>query len=263
MASPIVLRLVDKTYESGGSVQRALNSINLEIEEGEVTLLMGPSGSGKTTLLSIIGSIVRPTAGSVTICGIEIQSLSEEDRSVVRLSHIGFVFQTYNLFSALTAGQNVAIALELKGITGGSQRAEARRLLDAVGIADRESSFPANLSGGQKQRVAIARALAGMPSIILADEPTAALDWGTGRQVLGILRELAHAQSRTVLIVTHDARAADFADRTIYMKDGSVIEEFKNQPTPIATHPLTARPPILYQASQGVPFRHSSLEGCQ
>ena len=184
------------------------------------------------------------------ICGVETQDLSEEERSSIRLSRIGFIFQAYNLFSTLTVGQNIALALELKGVNGREQQAETRRLLDLVGLLEKERESTFNLSGGQKQRVAIARALAGMPEILLADEPTAALDWENGQQILAILRELAHVHERAVVIVSHDARVFEFADRRIFMKDGIAIEAARPLPSMRRIHSLGAA--AMQTASTGV-----------
>jgi putative ABC transport system ATP-binding protein len=170
MSAAIRARELTKTYSSGVTAVRALDRVDLDVGSGEVVMLCGPSGSGKTTLLSIMGCILRATSGSVRIRGREVTHLSEKQLPRVRLDHIGFIFQGFNLFPTLTAGENVELALDLKGVTGKTARLRARKLLDQVNLADKYSSFPADLSGGQKQRVAIARALAGDPEIILADE---------------------------------------------------------------------------------------------
>lgn len=221
---PVALALegVTKTYVSGRGAMAAVSDVSLEIRPGELMALMGPSGSGKTTLLSMMGGILRPTSGRVVFCGADIGQMSEEDRSRIRLAHIGFVFQQYNLFPALTARQNVEIALDLRGVSGGDRRRQADDLLEQMELPDKSDSYPADLSGGQKQRIAIARALAGAPSIILADEPTAALDSQNGRVIMTILRALARERQRAVVIVTHDSRILDFVDRTILIEDGRI-----------------------------------------
>jgi putative ABC transport system ATP-binding protein len=183
---------------------------------------MGPSGSGKTTLLSIMGCILRCSAGSVQVAGTEVARLSERELPRVRLRHVGFVFQAFNLFPTLTAEENVEVALELRGIRGTRARKEARDLLAQVQLAHKSSAYPADLSGGQKQRVALARALAGSPEILLADEPTAALDSHTGRAVLELLCEFAHQHNRAVVIVTHDSRITDLGDRLVQLEDGKI-----------------------------------------
>ena len=226
----ISLRGVDKVYSAGRGSLVALRGVDLDIAAGEVTAIMGPSGSGKTTLLSIIGCILRSTSGVVSICGTEVAALDETERSRIRLAHIGFVFQSYNLFPSLNARQNVEIALELKGVHRRARRAQAIELLEQVDLRDKTESHPEDLSGGQKQRVAIARALAGTPDIILADEPTAALDSTTGRRIMAIFRGLARRQRRSVVIVTHDSRILEFADRVVTVDDGRVTEPKNHKP---------------------------------
>ena len=211
-----------KTYVEGATGVTALRGVDLDVYPGELVLLMGPSGSGKTTLLSIMGCILTATSGSIMVASREVSALDEKALPSVRLEHIGFVFQGFNLFPTLTAGENVELMLDLKGIRGREAKGRAAKLLDQVGLASKYDSFPANLSGGQKQRVAIARALAGDPKIILADEPTAALDSHTGRKVMEMMRDLAHEKGRAVVIVTHDSRMHDLADRTIHIEDGLI-----------------------------------------
>jgi putative ABC transport system ATP-binding protein len=218
----ISVRGLTKTYTEGSSGVAALRGVDLDVCPGEVMLLMGPSGSGKTTLLSIMGCILTATTGSVRVAGREVTELNEKELPMVRLAHIGFVFQGFNLFPTLTAGENVELMLDLKGIRGGEAGRRSRGLLDQVGLADKYDSFPSNLSGGQKQRVALARALAGDPQIILADEPTAALDSHTGRNIMELMRTLAHKRDRAVVIVTHDPRMTEFADRITHIEDGLV-----------------------------------------
>ena len=223
---PIVaVRDLTKTYAQGAAASRALNGVDLDIYPRQVTLLMGPSGSGKTTLVSIMGCILRPSSGSVKVAGREVTRLSEKELPAIRLRHMGFVFQGFNLFPTLTAIENVEIALELKRVPRRERRMRAGALLDEVGLNDKHRAYPADLSGGQKQRVAIARALAGDPDIILADEPTAALDKTSGRTVLEMLRVLAHDKGRAVVIVTHDSRTLDYADRVVDIEDGRIAAE--------------------------------------
>ena len=222
MAVAIDVRGVTKTYGTGDAAVHALEGVDLEARSGEVLFLMGPSGSGKTTLLSIMGCILRPTSGLVSIGGEEVTGLKESQLPRVRLARIGFIFQGFNLFPALTVRENVELALELKGMRGRRARHLSNELLERVGLLDKAAQWPANLSGGQKQRVAIARALAGEPGIILADEPTAALDGTTGRAILDLLRELAHEKGRAVVIVTHDSRALPYADRIVTIEDGRI-----------------------------------------
>jgi putative ABC transport system ATP-binding protein len=223
MQPVISVRGVSKVYSEGASKVPALFDVDLDVVPGEVVLLMGPSGSGKTTLLSIMGGILKATSGSVRINGTEVAGLSEKQLPGIRLQHIGFVFQGFNLFPTLSVGENVELSLDLKGIRGSKAKQEARRLLEQVGLVNKYDTFPTDLSGGQKQRVAIARALAGSPGVILADEPTAALDSHTGRNVLQMMRDLAHQRGRAVVVVTHDSRVLDFGDRIVRMEDGRIV----------------------------------------
>jgi putative ABC transport system ATP-binding protein len=218
----IEVRDVSKVYTEGAAASKALDGVSLDVYPGEVMLLMGPSGSGKTTLVSIMGCILRASSGSVRIAGQEITSLKENKLPAVRLKHIGFIFQSFNLFPTLSAAENVELALSLKGITGSHGRQLACTLLDEVGLSEKYKAFPADLSGGQKQRVAIARALAGEPEIILADEPTAALDSTSGRIVMEKLQMLARQKNRAVVIVTHDNRILNYADRIVHIEDGRI-----------------------------------------
>ena len=221
----ISVRGLTKSYAFGSSASLALDGVDLDVNRGELMLLMGPSGSGKTTLLSIMGCIIRPTAGSVRVAGTEVTGLKEADLPAVRLAHIGFVFQAFNLFPTLSAGENIGLALDLKGIRGKAARLRAAELLERVGLADKFNSKPADLSGGQKQRVAIARALAHDPAIVLADEPTAALDTRSGHVVMTLLKGLARERGRAIVIVTHDARLLEYADRIVQIEDGTVMSD--------------------------------------
>jgi putative ABC transport system ATP-binding protein len=224
MQAAISVRNVTKVYVEGPNEIPVLHGVDFDVEQGEVVLLMGPSGSGKTTLLSIMGCILRATSGSVQIAGREVASLAERELPGVRLKNIGFIFQGFNLFPTLTVGENVELALDLKGMRGAKAKEESRRLLEQVGLAGKYDSFPSDLSGGQKQRVAVARALSGSPGVILADEPTAALDSHSGRNVMEMMRELAHKHGRGVVVVTHDSRVLEFGDRIVHMEDGRVAE---------------------------------------
>jgi putative ABC transport system ATP-binding protein len=214
-----------KTYAQGEAAMRALDEVTLDLHAGELTLLVGPSGSGKTTLLSIMGCILRPTSGSLRVLGDEVTRRAERDLPAIRRDRIGFIFQAFNLFPTLTALQNVALALDLKGVSGPAARDKAAMLLDQVGLTAKLEAYPADLSGGQKQRVAIARALAGDPPIILADEPTAALDSQSGRTVMDLLQRLARERGRAVAIVTHDNRMWGYGDRLVKMEDGRIIAD--------------------------------------
>jgi len=218
-------RNLSKIYGSGGTELRALSGVNLEIRSGQLTLLMGPSGSGKTTLLSILGCILRASSGNLELLGEDVTALPERALPRLRRDLIGFVFQGFNLFPALTAAENVALALDLRGIGPKSARLRAEELLAEVGLKNRMHVVPADLSGGQKQRVAIARALAGDPPILLADEPTAALDSTSGRTVIELLQRLAHQHARAVVMVTHDPRVLSYGDRILHLEDGRLVRE--------------------------------------
>jgi putative ABC transport system ATP-binding protein len=216
---------ITKIYREGAADLRALSDVNVEIRAGELTLLMGPSGSGKTTLLSILGCILRATSGSLELLGESVEKLPESDLPRIRRAAIGFVFQGFNLFPALTTLENVALALDVRGVKRREAEARAAELIREVGLADKSKSYPADLSGGQKQRVAIARALAGDPRILLADEPTAALDSTSGKNVIELLRRLAHEHGRAVLMVTHDPRVLSYGDRIICLEDGRIVRQ--------------------------------------
>lgn len=222
MHTVIQIRDLYKTYGEGDAAVHALQGISLDVHSGEILVLMGPSGSGKTTLVSVMGCILQATSGSVKVAGTEVVGLREKHLPDLRLKNFGFIFQGFNLFPALTAQENVEVALNLHGISGGKARTRATELLELVGLGDKRRTHPANLSGGQKQRVAIARALAGDPPIILADEPTAALDSASGKIVLEVLARLAKERNRAVVIVTHDPRVDSYADRVVHIADGQV-----------------------------------------
>jgi putative ABC transport system ATP-binding protein len=213
-----------KVLGAGAGQVRALKGVDLELWPGELTLLMGPSGSGKTTLLSILGCILSPTEGTLSITGRSTAGLGAEGLAGLRKKHVGFVFQSYNLFPTLTAVENIELALHVRG-AGGDHKRQAAAALDAVGLTRRAHAFPGQMSGGEKQRVAIARSLAGSPSVILADEPTAALDSENGKGVMELLAEVAQDTSRAVLAVTHDHRTVTFADRIIQIEDGLIVGE--------------------------------------
>lgn len=218
----IVAEHLNMVFQSGNQEFHALRDVDLEINEGDVHLLMGPSGSGKTTLLSILAGILTPTSGSVYLLGQEITRMSRSKLAQFRLENIGFIFQGFNLFPALTAAENIALSLTMKGVKERVAKQEAVYLLEQVGLADKAQSLPRDLSGGQKQRVAIARALAGRPALIMADEPTAALDSHSGHLVIDLLRKLAKEGGHSVLMVTHDPRIIDVADRVTYLEDGMI-----------------------------------------
>jgi putative ABC transport system ATP-binding protein len=210
---------------SGAGRVRALKGVSLKLNAGELTLLMGPSGSGKTTLLSILGCILTPTAGTLTVAGHPTSGLAPEALAELRRRHIGFIFQSYNLFPTLTAEENVRLALDVRGSRGSDAIVAAQRALQKVGLRHKLKSYPANLSGGEQQRVAVARSLVGAPAVILADEPTAALDSENGVAVMSLLSQIAKDRSRAVLAVTHDPRTVPYADRILRIEDGLIVGE--------------------------------------
>jgi putative ABC transport system ATP-binding protein len=213
-----------KTYGQGDLAVAAVRQLDLDVEPGEVVLIMGPSGSGKTTLLLMLGAMLRPTAGTITIDGLDVSRAHERALPPLRAKHFGFVFQDFNLLSALNATENVELACNLAGLTGRAAHGRATELLTRLGLADRMRFRPDQLSGGEKQRVAIARALANDAPVILADEPTANLDSGHGREIARLLRELATDDGRSVVIVSHDDRLKEIADRVLWLEDGQFRE---------------------------------------
>ncbi len=225
--SPVMLdakRITRVLGEGAGQVQ-ALKGVDLTLRAGELTLLMGPSGSGKTTLLSIFGCILQPTSGELTIAGQSTAGLTSEQLADLRRRHIGFIFQSYNLFPTLTAIENVMLALDVRRKHAGDRRQAAQKVLEGVGLGHRLSAYPRKMSGGERQRVAIARSLVGDPSLILADEPTAALDGGNGKSVMELLAGIAQDASRAVFVVTHDSRILPFADRIVKIEDGNLVSD--------------------------------------
>ncbi|MBC7298668.1 MAG: ABC transporter ATP-binding protein [Demequina sp.] len=218
------LREVTKTYPSGDSVIHALDQVSLDVTSGEMVAVMGTSGSGKSTLLAVAGALLTPTSGTVEVAGLDLRSLNRGKLAAVRRERIGFVFQDFNLMPALTVLENVALPLDLAGATRATARSEARRALASVGMRQRSGDYPDDLSGGQQQRVAIARAVVGTRGLLLADEPTGALDSVTGDHVLAGLRERAD-EGAAVVLVTHDPRHAAWADRIIYLTDGRIVDQ--------------------------------------
>ncbi len=219
-----------RTYGTGEVAVDALRDIDLVIDPGQFVVLLGPSGSGKTTLLNLVGAIDVPTTGTIEVDGVRLDGLDGEERTRFRRDHVGFVFQFFNLIPTLTALENVQLITELTGHDG---TARARAALEAVGMADRADHFPAALSGGEQQRVAIARAVAKRPRLLLADEPTGALDLETGRRVLDVIARLNRERGMTVLLVTHNAVIAQMADRVIRLRDGRVrSDEHNSNPVP-------------------------------
>ncbi|TQK68435.1 MULTISPECIES: ABC transporter ATP-binding protein [unclassified Nocardioides] len=221
-----VLQLTDVTRTHGVAPHEvlALRGVSFAAYPGELVAVMGPSGSGKSTLLTIAGGLDQPTSGEVSVEGVDLARLGQQGRARMRRTSIGYVFQGFNLIPALTATENVALPRELDGIGPRQARAEARRALEEVGILDLADRFPDNMSGGQQQRVAIARAVVGERRLILADEPTGALDTETGEGILQLLRARCDAGAAGVL-VTHEARHAAWADRVVFLRDGVVVDE--------------------------------------
>ncbi len=223
LAAPAISMTDLNHYYGQGSLRKqVLFDINLQIARGEIIIMTGPSGSGKTTLLTLIGSLRSVQAGSLSILGCELSKASKEQMTLAR-RNIGYIFQAHNLLNFLTVYQNVEMALEIHDVTASEADTRIRHILTAVGLDHRMDYYPSDLSGGQKQRVAIARALVSQPKIILADEPTAALDKKSGRDVVEIMEQLAKEQGCTILLVTHDNRILDLADQIIYMEDGYLV----------------------------------------
>lgn len=213
---------VSKTLGSGAGQVRALRGVNLSLDGG-LTILMGPSGSGKTTLLSILGAMLTPSEGRVEICGRSTQGADAETLAEIRRRYIGFVFQTFHLFPTLTAAENVELALDVRGERGAMARARTREVLTRVDLPHKADALPRELSGGEQQRIAIARAIVAEPAVILADEPTAALDSANGQAIMALLAGIAREPNRAVLVVTHDARLTGFADNVLRIEDGMLV----------------------------------------
>lgn len=230
--SPVIaIENLNHYFGEGGLQKQTLFDINLEIYPGEIVLMTGPSGSGKTTLLTLIGALRSIQEGSLKIIGQELRGVSKKQGVKIR-RHIGYIFQGHNLLKCLTARQNVQMSMELHNhISGAEINDRVVSMLKDVGLGERIDYYPDNLSGGQKQRVAIARALVSHPKLILADEPTAALDSKSGRDVVEIMQRLAREQNSTILLVTHDHRILDIADRIIRMEDGRLIQDAASIPT--------------------------------
>ena len=226
-----------KVFESGPATVRAVDGVDLTVGRGEIVLIVGPSGSGKTTLLTMIGGVLRPTSGSVSINGHDITSMKESELTHVRQHLVGFIFQSFSLLESLSSRENVEVALNFAGVTGKPARERATRLLVDLGMEDRLHFKPWALSGGEKQRLSIARALANGPQLILADEPTANLDSKHGHDVVVLLRDIAKEQGRTVIIVSHDHRIREVADRVLWLEDGR-LKEIDEQ----TLDPTTAKP---------------------
>jgi putative ABC transport system ATP-binding protein len=219
----VTARDVERRYGDGETAVHALRGVSVDISRGRLTAVMGPSGSGKSTLMHILAGLDRPTAGEVTVAGVDIGGLDDAELTKLRRDHIGFIFQFFNLLPMLTAAENIALPLKLAGDRPDPEWLE--RLVSTVGLRDRLSHRPSELSGGQQQRVAVARALVSRPSVMFADEPTGNLDSTTSGEILGLLRDSVDSLGQTTVMVTHDAHAAAIADRVLFLADGDVVRD--------------------------------------
>lgn len=231
MTAVLELRAVSKTYLDGSDQVHALREVDMAVEPGSMVAVMGPSGSGKSTLLTIAGTLETPTSGEVLIAGHPLSALSRDDRARLRRRAIGFVFQDFNLLPGLTAAENVALPLELDGLKAGKARAAGLSALEELGLADRGARFPDQLSGGERQRVAIARSVVGDRRLLLADEPTGALDSVNGEAVMRLILA-ACKRGVAAVVVTHDAQLASWADRVVFIRDGRVVDRTAPRPGP-------------------------------
>jgi putative ABC transport system ATP-binding protein len=240
VSAALQLRGVSKVYGDGETAVHALRDVDLTIAEGELVAVMGPSGSGKSSLLTIAGTLEEPTSGEVVVDGHPLAGMTRKQKAQLRRRSIGFVFQDYNLLAGLTALENVAMPLELDGTSAKEARTAALAALDELGLVDRADHFPDDLSGGERQRVAIARAVVGERRLLLADEPTGALDSVNGEAVMRLLREVCHRGASGV-VVTHEAQLASWADRVVFLRDGRLVDQTAAAPGPETL--LAASPP--------------------
>ena len=229
--SYLELRQVSKSYGAGATEVHALSAVNLAVERGSLVAVMGPSGSGKSTLLTIAGSLEEPTSGEVVIDGAELSSMSRDDKARLRRRTVGYVFQDFNLIAGLTAAENVSLPLELDGLSAKKARAAGMVALEELALADRATHYPDELSGGERQRVAIARAIVGDRSLLLADEPSGALDSMNAEAVMRMILVACH-RGVAAIVVTHDAQLASWADRVIFIRDGRIVDQTVPPPTP-------------------------------
>ena len=225
MSSLVSIRNLHKTYQRGPEKVDVLNGIDIDIEEGDFVALMGPSGSGKTTLLNLIGGLDSPTVGSIDIAGTHIETLGSGQLSQWRSNNVGFVFQFYNLMPTLTAQKNVELPLLLTKLSAAQRKRNAEVALQLVGLPDRGKHRPNELSGGQQQRVAIARAIVSDPTILICDEPTGDLDRASAEEILGLLQTLNREHGKTIVMVTHDPKAAEYATHTLHLDKGTLVEQ--------------------------------------
>ena len=228
------IRGLSKSFGAGAQRVTALRSIDWDVEPGRMSMIVGPSGCGKTTLLSIIAGVLDGDEGRVTVFGHDLTAMGDRAKTTFRARHIGFVFQQYNLLPALTAAENVAVPLVFAGWPWASALRRSREILGLLGVGNRTESLPSQLSGGQQQRVAIARALAHEPSLLVCDEPTAALDHQTGHAVMELLRAVVVRPDRAVIVVTHDNRIFSYGDRIVHMDDGRIVQHEQRSQTPAA-----------------------------
>jgi putative ABC transport system ATP-binding protein len=240
MTSALELRRVSKVYGSGPGEVQALREVDLSVRGGELVAVMGPSGSGKSTLLTIAGSLEDPSSGRVLVNGVDLASVSRSDRATMRRRSIGYVFQDFNLLAGLTALENVTLPLELDGVRAKDARAAGLEALEELDVADRADHYPDELSGGERQRAAIARAIVGERGLLLADEPTGALDSVNGEQVMRLLRAATHRGVAGV-VVTHEAQLASWADRVVFLRDGRVVDQTVAPPGPESLLPAGGR----------------------
>ena len=231
MTSALELRQVSKVYGSGSTEVRALHEVDLSVERGELVAIMGPSGSGKSTLLTIAGSLEQPTGGEVLVDGVDLASVSRSDQARMRRRSIGYVFQDFNLLPGLTAVENVTLPLELDGVGVKTARTTGLKAMEELDVEERADRYPDELSGGERQRVAIARAIVGERGLLLADEPTGALDSVNGEAVMRLLRAAAH-RGLAGVVVTHEAHLASWADRVVFLRDGHVVDQTVAPPGP-------------------------------
>jgi len=240
--SMLELRNVSKSYGEGANEVDAISDIDLSVERGSLVAIMGPSGSGKSTLLTIAGSLEEPTTGEVSIDGVRLSGMSRNEKARLRRRSVGYVFQDFNLLAGLTAVENVSLPLELDGTSMKKARAKGLAALEGLGLGDRAENYPDQLSGGERQRVAIARAVVGDRSLLLADEPSGALDSVNGEAVMRMILAACHGGVAAV-VVTHDAKLASWADRVVFLRDGRAVDETLPPPTPEELlNPNTANP---------------------
>ncbi|RZU53210.1 putative ABC transport system ATP-binding protein [Krasilnikovia cinnamomea] len=259
-AAGVRVRGLTKVFGTGDTAVRAVDGVDLDAAPGEVVLVMGPSGSGKTTLLLMLGALLRPTAGTVILNGVDVTTAADRQLPRLRARHIGFVFQDFNLLSALTVAENVELACNLAGTRGTAAHHRAADLLDRFDLSHRIRFKPHQLSGGEKQRVALARALANNPAIVLADEPTANLDSSHGLQVARLLRQLATTDQRAIIVVSHDERLRPFADRVLWLEDGHFRHLDQMPVDPVCGVPVPAGGPHLTHDGHDIWF---CADGCR